>query len=114
MQDSGKWLRREARRRNRELEGPGRDVGKGELPIIAGQNLLVCGLIVRRLIVRGLTLSGKSHSGSGHDSPGPINHGSTDAPWQSLIGRLLRWGESGKGQRQENQRQAGYASNSKD
>ena len=108
MQDSGKRLRREARRRNRELEGPGRDLGKRELPVVAGQNLLI-----RRLIVGRLTLSGKSHPGSGHDRPGPINHGSTDAPWQSMIGRLLRLSESGKGG-QESQGQAGYASNSKD
>src|SRR6266576_2018548 len=106
MQDSGRWLRREARRRNRELEGPGRDVGKGELPIIAGQNLLVCGLIVRRLIVRrlivrGLTLSGNSHRAPGHDTPAPINHVPDGSPCQSLIGSRMRWGEAGKGKGKE-------------
>ncbi len=41
VQDSGEWLRGEPCRRNRELEGPGSDVGKRELPVVAGQNLPV-------------------------------------------------------------------------
>ena len=36
MQDSGGGLRREARRRDCELERSGSDIGKGKLPIVAG------------------------------------------------------------------------------
>ncbi len=44
-QDCDRCLHREARRRDGELEGPGSDVGKGELTIVVREYLLIWGLI---------------------------------------------------------------------
>ena len=73
MQDCGKRLRRETSRSNGELKGSGSDVGKGELSVVAGEDLLAWGLIFRRL-----PLARKSHSPPSHDRSGAINHGPAD------------------------------------
>jgi hypothetical protein len=63
------------------MEGPGNDVGKGKLPIVAGGHLLVWRLI----------LTGESYPGSNDGSSRLIDNCSADASWQSLVG-LLRTG----------------------
>jgi hypothetical protein len=61
------------------LEGPGSDVGKGELPILACCHHLG----------RGVIFTSEAHSGSSDDRSRTINNRSADAPWQLLVGRLL-------------------------
>jgi hypothetical protein len=60
------------------MEGPGSDVGKGKLPIVACGHLLVWRLILAR----------ESDPGSNDGSSSLIDNCSTDASCQSLIGLL--------------------------
>jgi hypothetical protein len=69
MQDSRKYLRREALRTDRELEGARSDIGKEELPMFVREHLLVCGLVFTR----------KLHVGRGDGGSTWIDDGSADA-----------------------------------
>ena len=68
-------LRREARSRNCKVEGSRSDIGKRELPVIAGQNLLIRSLIFRC----------EPHPGSGDDSARLIGDRAGDAAWRAGI-----------------------------
>ena len=77
-----KFVSRETWRRNREMKGPGRDIGKGELPIVAGQYFLRWGLVFAREL----------HLSTGGGGPGLNNHRSADVAWQLPIWLLLAGG----------------------
>ena len=64
---------------NCQLEGPRNDIGKGELPILAGHHHLG----------RGVIFTGKAYTGPRDDGSRTINNCSADAPWQLLIEPLL-------------------------
>jgi hypothetical protein len=68
-------LRREASRRNCELERTRREVGEEELPIVAGRNVLF----------RGSIWPGEFHLGFLYDGSRSVHNGSAD-----LSGSLIR------------------------
>src|SRR4029077_15546105 len=81
VEGSGKCLRREARGRNCELERTGREVGKGELSVVTGQNHLS----------RGFILPGEFHLGSLDHGSSSIDNRSADGSGALIGGLPGRW-----------------------